>query len=303
MIPSYPKVWNFGHSEIARILDGPVLVEEKVDGSQFSFRWTPERGFECRSKGVEIDIDAPPALFGPAVDTARSLMLGPGLLDGFIYRGEAFQRPKHNALAYDRMPAGGLILFDVELGEGEFMLPGEKITEAERLGLELVPQLHTGTLTHEDFATLLDTESVLGGQKIEGIVVKPLRTMYGRDGKALLGKHVSEGFKEVHRKDWKETNGTAKGDIVVRVTAGLVSESRWRKAVQHLRDADLLTDSPKDIGPLLAEVARDTFEEEGDAIRDALFREYERMLRKALVSGLPEWYKSQLVEKQFGDVE
>jgi len=34
---SYPSIYNLGHHAIATLLDAPVLVEEKVDGSQFSF--------------------------------------------------------------------------------------------------------------------------------------------------------------------------------------------------------------------------------------------------------------------------
>lgn len=34
---SYPKIWNVGHAAVATMFDHPVLVEEKVDGSQFSF--------------------------------------------------------------------------------------------------------------------------------------------------------------------------------------------------------------------------------------------------------------------------
>lgn len=35
---SYPAVFNLGHKAIESLLtSGPVIVEEKIDGSQFSF--------------------------------------------------------------------------------------------------------------------------------------------------------------------------------------------------------------------------------------------------------------------------
>ena len=34
---SYPKVYNLGHKAITDLLLDPIIVEEKVDGSQFSF--------------------------------------------------------------------------------------------------------------------------------------------------------------------------------------------------------------------------------------------------------------------------
>jgi len=33
---SYPSIYNLGHRYLGDLLDGPVVVEEKVDGSQFS---------------------------------------------------------------------------------------------------------------------------------------------------------------------------------------------------------------------------------------------------------------------------
>ena len=34
---SYGKIFNLGHKETEALFDGPVVVEEKIDGSQFSF--------------------------------------------------------------------------------------------------------------------------------------------------------------------------------------------------------------------------------------------------------------------------
>jgi hypothetical protein len=60
---SYPKVYNMGHAAIADLLLDDVLVEEKVDGSQFSFGVFehPEQGrvLKCRSKWGEINVFAP----------------------------------------------------------------------------------------------------------------------------------------------------------------------------------------------------------------------------------------------------
>ena len=63
---SYPKVWALGHSAIKELLFDEVTVEEKVDGSQFSFgRFNGE--FKCRSKGAHIIPDAPEAMFAEGV--------------------------------------------------------------------------------------------------------------------------------------------------------------------------------------------------------------------------------------------
>ena len=78
------------------------------------------------------------------------------------------------------------------------------------------------------------------------------------------------------------------------------SEQRWEKAIQHMRDAGTLTDSPKDIGPLLNEVRSDVKEEGEAEIADILFRAFWPQIERGLVRGLPEWYKQRLAEQQFG---
>ena len=64
---SYPKVWNLGHPSVDEIFKDDVIVEEKVDGSQFSFgRFQYEDGetrLRIRSKGCEMILDAPQKMF------------------------------------------------------------------------------------------------------------------------------------------------------------------------------------------------------------------------------------------------
>lgn len=93
---------------------------------------------------------------------------------------------------------------------------------------------------------------------------------FGRDKKALLGKFVSEAFKEVHAKEWKTSN-PSNGDIILQITGTLKTAARWNKAVQHLREAGKLEDSPRDIGLLMKEVPTDIEKEEVDYIKDKLY--------------------------------
>ena len=52
-----------GHKAIAELLKGPVYVEEKVDGSQFSFGVDENGEIRVRSKGCELVLDAPEKMF------------------------------------------------------------------------------------------------------------------------------------------------------------------------------------------------------------------------------------------------
>ena len=190
MIHSYPSIYNLGHSAIADLLNGPVIVEEKIDGSQFSFSKSESGELSCRSKGAQINMLAPEGMFLAAVATVNEI--APLLRPGFTYRGEYLRSPHHNALTYSRIPSKHIILFDINPGNESYYGPIAKAAEAERIGLECVPVIHVGMVDDiQTFRAMLDRESVLGGQKIEGVVIKPQGyNLFGRDKKVLMGKFV-----------------------------------------------------------------------------------------------------------------
>jgi hypothetical protein len=297
---SYPSIFALGHKHLAELFSDEVLVEEKVDGSQFSFgkfrEFNPIRDqIRVRSKGVEMLVDAPEKMFQPAVDTV--LKLADQLHEGWVYRAEYLRSPHHNALSYSRIPAQHLIVFDIATGL-ETYLPWEaKAEEAARLGLEVVPRLYQGKVDIEMFRKLLETTSVLGGVQIEGCVVKNY-ARFGLDKKILLGKYVSEAYKEVQAKEWKTSNPTL-GDIFEQLIAEYRTPARWMKAVTHLRDAGKLEGSPRDIGLLFKEVPEDVRKECEDEIKEKLFKYAWPRIQRGITAGIPSWYKDQLLAQQF----
>lgn len=296
---SYPKIFALGHGAIRDLLTSPVVVEEKVDGSQFSFgKFGDELRF--RSKSVQIHPDNVPDMFKPAVAAVRARE---ALLEnGWTYRGEALSKPKHNMLAYTRAPKGNVIIFDIQPGHESYLSPSERRIEADRLDLESVPFFFHGHLNDAGMLDqLLDTHSVLGGVKIEGVVIKNY-SRFGTDGHALMGKFVSEAFKEIHGKLWRKENPLA-GDIVEMLIGRFRTDARWGKGVAHLRDNGKLEGSPRDIGPIIKEVQADVEMECGDEIREILYRWAWPKVQRALVHGLPEWYKRQLLAQQFEATE
>lgn len=309
-----------GHRLLKGLLDGDVNVEEKVDGSQFSFGLVPSNtddsgnvvdvvyktlpdgpySLKIRSRGCVMHVDAPEKMFSSAAETVRRL--ADVLTPGWTYRGEVLAKPKHNSLAYDRVPSGNIILFDINTGDQGYLSYEEKKREAERLGLEVVPLLFSGRVTSvEDFRRFLSTTSVLGGQNIEGVVVKPRAyDLYGLDKKVLMGKFVSEAFKEVHRKAWGENNPTSK-DIVAQIVAAYGTPARWQKAVQHLREEGKLVDDLQDIGPIIKEIPGDVLSDCEQDMKDDLFKWAWPHIRRGLTSGFPEWYKDQLLRRSFDE--
>jgi hypothetical protein len=143
---SYPSIFNLGHRAVRDLLTVPHVIEEKVDGSQFSFGLLPvvePEGalmrevpgvyeLKVRSKGAVMNPDAPEKMFTKAVESVKERLHL--LTPGWTYRGEYLAKPKHNTLCYDRVPTGHVILFDVSTGDGEWLGPAEKRSEAERSG-------------------------------------------------------------------------------------------------------------------------------------------------------------------------
>lgn len=293
---SYPSIFNLGHKAVADIFSEPVYIQEKVDGSQFSFGVFDGK-LRVRSKGKEMDPENPEKLFAKAVAKVRDIQ--DLLIDGWTYRGEAFDKPKHNALAYDRVPNGNVILFDINVGEEDYCPPGGLESVASVLGLESVPLVYDGMFVGgvEGIQRLLERTSVLGGQKIEGVVIKSY-SLYGVDKKRLMGKYVSEAFKEVHKRTWGESNPTGK-DIIDRIATSLRTDARFNKAVIHLAERGELEGSPRDIGKLIAELKADLTKEEAESVKEQLFQwAWGDILRKS-TSELPTWYKARLLEQQF----
>jgi hypothetical protein len=166
-----------------------------------------------------------------------------------------------------------------QLGLSAIVQPGGNVTEAGSL------------------IDLLDRTSILGGQKIEGIVIKNYNR-FGMDKKVLMGKFVSEKYKEVHAGAWRESNPT-KTDIIQSLIVAYRTPTRWNKAIQHLRESGGLDGSPKDIGGLIKEVQNDVKAECKEEIMSALFGYAWPQIQRGIVSGLPQWYKDELMKNQF----
>lgn len=289
---SYGKIYNLGHPTIAELLLDEVVVQEKIDGSQFSFGVRDGRLW-CRSKSADIDLKNP-GMFSHGVNQA--LAIQDRLIPDVSYYGEYLQKPKHNTLNYARVPIGNVILFDVHENETRLDLSNA----AGALGMEHVPELGRyaeGSFTKEVANKLLGTPSILGNCLIEGMVIKNFHR-FGPDGKPLMGKYVSEAFKETHKKDWKDRNPGQNG-ILSKIVDRYTSPTRWAKAVQHLRDQGKLTSTPADIGPLLVEIKEDTFSECGEEISKELLAWARGSISKGITRGFPEWYKAKLAEEQF----
>ena len=261
MLGRYGKIFALGHRATKGLLDKPVVVEEKVDGSQISWGLLgdPPR-LSARSKRLTLDLDEPPNLFGPSVASIRRMAEDGLLSPGVVYRGEAMGRPRHNTLTYGRVPKGHIALFDVDAGTQDYLAYEEKARVASRLGIEAVPLLFEGMLSSAArLEKLLELESFLGGPSIEGVVVKRAHQvpLFGEDGLPIRAKFVSEKFKEAHavNPDWKRLRQTEFLKVLAESVSG---PARWEKVVTGLLAEGLIEGgTPVEIGRIIRHIRED----------------------------------------------
>jgi hypothetical protein len=296
---------------ISDLLVGKIDIEEKLDGSQFRILIS-EKGVQCGSKSVDFDEDHPvEKTFKIGVEKATEAFTGLALSlkngDRIHIFGEYFASPKHNTLAYERIPRNHIMIYDIatERKDGviEWATYEDKKAVANLYGFEVIPLLWSGNgadLTNEMMLELLKKESVLGKEVVEGIVIKNIEKTFDPikfphfAGNRLAGKFVRSEFKERNNAEWK----VKKGGMEV-LLESIHPEARWKKSVQHLRDQGKLEGNMKDMRPLIDENTKDFEEEEKENIKELLWEMHKKQIIGKVNGGMADWYKRALAEKQF----
>jgi hypothetical protein len=289
MLEPYCSLREISHREVRDIFEDEVVVEEKVEGSQFSFQVVGDEVFMTSRRQPVIG----GGQWVRAMEAVEKVRYN--LVDGWIYRGEYLQSPRHNRIRYDRTPINNIVIFDIETSPNEFLSVTEKQEETERIGFECVPVLYEGKLeSAQQLRDLLDTKSFLGENvKIEGVVVKNYNKRL--NDHLMVAKFVSEEFQEVMQ--IKHRHSKPKASFVDELIEELKTEARWAKAVQHLREEGVVNGTPQDIGKLVKEVQADIYLECEEYIREFLFEKAKKDIQKGVVNGFGEWYKGLLVEE------
>ena len=269
---NYGKVYAVGKREVADIFDGYVEIQEKIDGSQFSFG-VNATGRWFASKNTVLNPDAT-GQFAGAIAKVRDA----DLLPDHIYYGEAVTKPRHNVFTYATVP--GVVLFDIETPLGGFFSSREVEAEAKQLRLWVVPTYFRGeSASIETAQSFLARESSLGGTLIEGVVIK------SPDGRRA--KLVRDEFKETAHQS------KSQADIIATIAATFGTPMRYAKAMQHLRDDGHLPEGDKAIGPTIREVQNDVETECADEIKEMLYAYYRKDILRDIVKGVPAYVRAQ----------
>ena len=198
----FGKILALGHRCIRNIFeDSPVEITEKVDGSQFGFgKIFGEVG--CRSKGRMINMDDPDKMFNQAIEQVKRV--SDLIPDNTKFYGEYLNKPKHNVIEYSTYPKNHIVLFGMESTDPDWEYTREDLESyADLFGFDIVPLLFQGDLPDgmsvQFLEELLDTDSYLGGSKIEGFVIKNWAkevSLPAGPSWPMSAKFVSEKFKE-----------------------------------------------------------------------------------------------------------
>lgn len=302
----FPRIQAVHKPEAVGYKEGPIIVEEKVDGSQIRIEIDDQGAISVGSHNVDnIHIGASDG-FAKAIDTAnkvfKNMKATPG--EKIVIFGEFLSKPKQNTIPYARVPNWNIVIFDVMVN-GYYLDREAKEVFVYQLGMiEIVPLLWKGEgqdFTDEIREQLLKTKSFLGHQagydKIEGMVIKNYGKLFDPRFRNLEGKHmvvkiVNESFQEKH----KVENPTQTGRIEELINS-LCTKARWNKSIQHLREDGKLKDHMRDLALIVPAVIQDIQEEEEEAIKEELFKVFMPKIKASCTRGLPEHYMKVLEDR------
>ena len=293
MVDKYHKILQ-SYDKVARgIYDGRIDIEEKVDGSQFKICISTDGTITCASHNSPDGSPPDMKMFGLAIEQAERIFEGYNPAVEMTVYCEYLKSPKHNTIAYGRVPKNNLIIFDVKR-DTLYMNRVAKEEFALSFGMEVVPLLYSGDASvvvdendpdrmDEEFKIyMLKNTSILGHDEkakfrtIEGFVVKNYEKLY--DVKKYRNfeqsthpwmciKIVNEKFKENNHDE--NPNRTNKFDELKK---NYRTEARMLKTIQRAHEEGLLKGELSDLRILVPMVIQDIIDEEEDRIKDALWR-------------------------------
>ena len=294
MLDSFAKIYTVGDRETVDLFKGDVTITEKIDGSFFAFG-IEDGKLAFRSRKQVVQPNTVDGMFGKTVAaiTEREEIIREldEMQPGIVFYGEAVNKPKHNKLTYEVIPNGNIVLWGVREA-GEFYGYEQVQKAAFTLSLPVTQRIEVSTLSVAILEHLIaETPSMLGGQ-MEGVVIRSYDFVDVYDGAPIHAKLVGTAFREK-----MTTKSTSKKPTLGKIYDLFDDDAkiaRWRKTLQHLAEEDRLSDSVRDIGPMMGEIARDFTEESHEDIKEMLFTIFRPDIIKHIQTGMPDWYKQEL---------
>lgn len=296
-IENYQKIQQIYNKEVKDILTADnVVIEEKIDGSQFRIQIETDGTIGCGSHHQELSmVDSQ---FKLATSIAESIFAGHVPKERITIFCEYLKSPSHNTLTYERVPKQNLMLFDVLIGD-KYLNRVQKEAFAAVWNMELTPCLYQGPgkdISIEKVNELIQGISVLGKTKMEGVVIKAYDTFYDINLYPYLQGHFK--MAKIVRPEFKEVNGenqSNQNNHLERIKEKYRTTARWDKAIQYCKDQGLVTDSMADMKHVIPRIKDDLTTEEKDNIKEDLWKAFGDEIIRSSVRGVPEWYKEKLM--------
>lgn len=247
----YQHIERLGHEDCEGLLEGEVVVQEKLDGANLTVAWDLEAGdngdIVIASRNRVISVRGSQGGDGPLGRAVTYVLEHPGFRALFrkkplwVLRGE-WLAP--HSITYDKDWCWKLVVFDVqerpELGYVHWRKYADVLTRHEIPWVPALATLFNPSVV--DVTQLAEGRSGYGDVQREGIVVKNygFRNQHGR---ATWGKCVTADFREKHR----VAHGATRHDPAEVAFAARCTEELVHKEMRKIQADVLLKDGVFDV--------------------------------------------------------
>ena len=229
-----------------------IVVQEKIDGANFSFRYDVENDRIC-SFSRRFELNEENNLSG-AWEWSQRLnkeQVVKVLGDKLILFAEWLVP---HTVKYPEEKYYNAYCFDVRDAETGLYLPQEQVAEiVQKLGLIYVPVFYAGPFTSWENVEALVGKTELGGEYGEGIVIKNMTRLNDPDENfPFYVKIVGEAFKEKRAiGGWgmKMLDHKNEKSIALELTESVVTTARVRKMILKMVDEQELPINWKELDP------------------------------------------------------
>ena len=216
-----------------------IIVEEKIDGANFSFRYDAEKDQIC-SFSRRVELHAKNTLFG-AWEWSQKLdkkKIAEVLGNNLIMFAE-WLAP--HTVKYPDEKYFNAYCFDIMNAETEQYLPQEQVKKVvQDLELSYVPVFYDGPFTSWEALEGLVGRTELGGEYGEGIVIKNMTRLNDPDENfQFYVKNVGEAFKEkkaIGGWGMKMLDHKHEKSVEQELTESVVTTARVRKLILKMVD-------------------------------------------------------------------
>src|SRR3989344_1702269 len=203
-----PKKRYLSDAEASMLLDGEVVLEEKLDGSTLFVTWAGGKPL-LRAKGTRIisEFEKTKAFVGAYAWAYQNCEKLERIPHGLAIVGEWLYAM--HSIPYNKLP-DFFVAFDVlHVKSGKILPPKQRLKIFGDCGLASSPILHEGKVRYEDIPQFVKQSAFSSAstgyappfaemQQMEGIVVKSYGNLF------MSGKHVTREFAESFELHWLE---------------------------------------------------------------------------------------------------